>query len=413
MKIFSFLKNHKINFVIALVLLLIQANLELTVPGIMSDIVDIGIARGGLTGAAPAGATAAELAQIQTSYILSQGGLMLGVTLLTFAMLRFAAGDAVELLYENLGTSVSQAVLDAKRAELGLDQPFFVQYGRWLWDLLHGDLGTSYVSGVPVLPTLLSKVPATLLLTGASLGLTILLSVPLGIVSAVFHGRWIDYLIRAVSFVGNSLPNFFAALLLLLIFAVKLRWLPVIDLGGGGSLVLPSVTLALAMSSRYTRQIRAAVLEELEQDYVTGALARGVGRKTVLLSNVLRAALPGGLTDFVLVFAAQAAGTALGVSHAQMCTVASLVLLGGGLAVLWRVCCPFTPMHAALWGGMLILGAVGAVALGPWIGFAVLDVRGWVLLAALWALTPWLLRLFTAGVRAGQELWRARRGRPE
>ena len=131
------------------------------------------------------------------------------------------------------------------------------------------------------------------------------------------------------------------------------------------------------------------------------------------LSNVLRAALPGGLTDFVLVFAAQAAGTALGVSHAQMCTVASLVLLGGGLAVLWRVCCPFTPMHAALWGGMLILGAVGAVALGPWIGFAALDVRGWVLLAALWALTPWLLRLFTAGVRAGQELWRARRGRPE
>ena len=199
--------------------------------------------------------------------------LLLGVTLLTFAMLRFAAGDAVELLYENLGTSVSQAVLDAKRAELGLDQPFFVQYGRWLWDLLHGDLGTSYVSGVPVLPTLLSKVPATLLLTGASLGLTILISVPLGIVSAVFHGRWIDYLIRAVSFVGNSLPNFFAALLLLLIFAVKLRWLPVIDLGGGGSLVLPSVTLALAMSSRYTRQIRAAVLEELEQDYVTGALA--------------------------------------------------------------------------------------------------------------------------------------------
>ena len=138
--------------------------------------------------------------------------LLLGVTLLTFAMLRFAAGDAVELLYENLGTSVSQAVLDAKRAELGLDQPFFVQYGRWLWDLLHGDLGTSYVSGVPVLPTLLSKVPATLLLTGASLGLTILISVPLGIVSAVFHGRWIDYLIRAVSFVGNSLPNFFAAL---------------------------------------------------------------------------------------------------------------------------------------------------------------------------------------------------------
>ena len=233
--------------------------------------------------------------------------LLLGVTLLTFAMLRFAAGDAVELLYENLGTSVSQSVLDAKRAELGLDQPFFVQYGRWLWDLLHGDLGTSYVSGVPVLPTLLSKVPATLLLTGASLGLTILISVPLGIVSAVFHGRWIDYLIRAVSFVGNSLPNFFAALLLLLIFAVKLRWLPVIDLGGGGSLVLPSVTLALAMSSRYTRQIRAAVLEELEQDYVTGALARGVGRKTVLFSNVLRAAM-----GTIVTLLAMSAGSLLG-----------------------------------------------------------------------------------------------------
>lgn len=94
MKIFSFLKNHKINFVIALVLLLIQANLELTVPGIMSDIVDIGIARGGLTGAAPAGATTAELAQIQTSYILSQGGLMLGVTLLSVACSILAAYNA-------------------------------------------------------------------------------------------------------------------------------------------------------------------------------------------------------------------------------------------------------------------------------------------------------------------------------
>ena len=146
-----------------------------------------------------------------------------------------------------------------------------------------------------------------MLLTGASLGLTILISVPLGIVSAVFHGRWIDYLIRAVSFVGNSLPNFFAALLLLLIFAVKLRWLPVIDLGGGGSLVLPSVTLALAMSSRYTRQIRAAVLEELEQDYVTGALARGVGRKTVLFSNVLRAAM-----GTIVTLLAMSAGSLLG-----------------------------------------------------------------------------------------------------
>lgn len=235
--------------------------------------------------------------------------LLLGVTLLTFAMLRFAAGDAVELLYENLGTSVSQTVIDARRAELGLDQPFFVQYGRWLWGLLHGDLGTSYVSSVEVLPTILSKVPATLLLTGTSLGLTILISVPLGILAAVFHGRWIDYLIRAVSFVGNSLPNFFAALLLLLIFAVKLQWLPVIDLGGGSgaSLILPSVTLAMAMSSRYTRQIRAAVLEELEQDYVTGALARGVGRKTVLFSNVLRAAM-----GTIITLLAMSAGSLLG-----------------------------------------------------------------------------------------------------
>ena len=129
------------------------------------------------------------------------------------------------------------------------------------------------------------------------------------------------------------------------------------------------------------------------------------------LPNVLRAALPGGLTDFVLVLAAQAAATAWGLSHRAVCTVVALVLLGGGLAVLWRVCRPFTRMHAALWGGMLALGAACALFLGDWIGFVALDARGWGLLLLLWALTPWVLRLFTAGVRAGGSLWRRRNGK--
>ena len=238
--------------------------------------------------------------------------ILLGVTLLTFAMMRLASGDAVDALYENLGAAVSQEVLDAKRAELGLDQPFFVQYFTWLWGVVRGDMGVSYVSGQRVFETFAAKLPNTLLLTVSSVLLTAAVSIPLGILSAVRHNRAADYVIRFLSFIGNSLPNFFVSLLLLLVFAVKLEWLPVISTGGGMSgLLLPTLTLTIAMAAKYTRQVRSTVLEELEKEYVTGARARGVREPVILYASVLKASMLTILTLLALSVGSLLGGTAI------------------------------------------------------------------------------------------------------
>lgn len=141
--------------------------------------------------------------------------ILLVITFLSFGMMRLAGSDAVLQKMENTGMIVSQEVMDKARAELGLDKPFLTQYFVWLGNLLHGDMGTSYISGKAVFPAFISKLPATLLLTVVSIALTIIISIPLGVLAAVKQNRFTDYLIRAASFLGNSMPNFFVALLLM------------------------------------------------------------------------------------------------------------------------------------------------------------------------------------------------------
>lgn len=217
---------------------------------------------------------------------------LIGITFLSFAMMRLAGGDAVTYMYENAGTAVSQEVIDKTRAEYGLDQPFLVQYGKWFAGMVTGDMGVSYVSKKDVYDTFVEKLPATLLLTVSSVLLTMIISIPLGILSAVKHNWWSDYVIRFVSFIGNSMPNFFAALVLMYFFSIKLGWLPVITTDNIAlSLVLPTLTLAIAMASKYTRQVRAAVLEELNKDYVSGARARGVRGSVIVWRNVMKSSM--------------------------------------------------------------------------------------------------------------------------
>lgn len=227
-------------------------------------------------------------------------------------MMRLAGSDAVLQKMENTGMVLSQEVIDQARAELGLDQPFFVQYGTWLLNLLHGDMGTSYISGKAVFSTFHSKLPATLLLTAVSIGLTIVISIPLGILAAVRHNRLTDILIRLGSFLGNSMPNFFVALLLLYLFAIRLNVLPVLsrDLSLQ-SVILPALTLAIAMSAKYLRQVRATVLEELSKDYVLGAKARGVRFSVTLWNSVLRSCLVTILTLLTLSIGSLLGGTAI------------------------------------------------------------------------------------------------------
>jgi peptide/nickel transport system permease protein len=222
-----------------------------------------------------------------------------------------AAGDAVDALYDNAGSSVSEAVKDQKRAELGLDKPFIVQYVSWLGGVVTGDMGVSYISNKPVFETFISKLPATIYLTLTSIVLTILFSIPLGILAAVRHNRWGDYLIRFLSFIGNSLPNFFVSLLLIYFFALKLSLLPVMGSDTAVSVILPAFTLTIAMASKYTRQVRATVLEELNKDYVLGARARGVREKTILYGSVLKSSMMTIITLLALSIGSLLGGTAI------------------------------------------------------------------------------------------------------
>ena len=236
---------------------------------------------------------------------------LLGITFLSFAMMRAAGSDAIIELYGDKG-AVAQEIIDAKRAELGLDQPFLTQYGAWLRGLLTGNMGVSYVSGKDVFGTFVSKLPATLLLTALSIGATVIISIPLGIWAAVRHDRFTDYFLRFFSFIGNSLPNFFVALLLMQLFSIKWKLLPVIS--GGTTLqsaILPTLTLAIAMSAKYMRQVRAAVLEELNKDYVLGAAARGVRGRVILWKSVLKSAMLTVLTLLALSIGSLLGGTAI------------------------------------------------------------------------------------------------------
>lgn len=218
--------------------------------------------------------------------------ILIGITFLSFAMMRLAGGDAVTYMYENAGSTVSQEVIDKAKAEYGLDKPFLVQYANWFAGMVTGDMGESYVSHRDVYETFVSKLPATIMLTISSVILTVLIAIPLGILSAIHHNKWSDYLIRFLSFIGNSMPNFFAALVLMYVFSIRLGWLPVITTGNvAQSLVLPTLTLAISMAAKYTRQVRATVLEELNKEYVAGAKARGVRSSIIIWKSVMKSSM--------------------------------------------------------------------------------------------------------------------------
>lgn len=238
--------------------------------------------------------------------------ILIGITLLSFLLMHTAAADAIDVMEANTGGVLSEEAKEQARRELGLDRPLLVQYAVWLQNVLSGDMGKSYVSGEPVCSAFVSKLPATIYLTLTSIFVTVLISVPLGILAAVRQNRFVDYLIRFFSFIGNSLPNFFVSLLLIYFFALKLGWFPVMgNSQGWKSVILPTLTLVLSMASKYTRQVRAAVLEEMDKDYVLGARARGIREKRILYFSVLKASMLTIVTLLTLSVGSLLGGTAI------------------------------------------------------------------------------------------------------
>ena len=237
---------------------------------------------------------------------------LFAITFLSYGMMRIAGSDVVTQKMENTGAVMSEETLEAAREELGLDKPFLTQYFVWLGKLLRGNMGNSYVSGFSVFDTFISKLPATLLLTVTSILFTVVISIPLGILAAVKQNTVIDYIIRLCSFIGNSMPNFFVSLLLMYFLAIKLRIFPVIAKEVSlKSVAMPAITLAIAMSAKYLRQVRATVLDELNKDYVAGARARGVKFSVILWKSIMKASLVTIITLLMLSVGSLLGGTAI------------------------------------------------------------------------------------------------------
>ena len=212
--------------------------------------------------------------------------IMLAVSFLTFLLSYLSPGDAAMKKLNAQGIAVSEEVLEKTRENMGLNRPFIVQYGDWALHALRFDLGTSYKDGFSVSEKLVKGLKNTAMLTVSAILLALLISLPLAVLCALKKDSWMDHLIRLLSFIGNSLPNFLISVLLIYYLCVKAKLLPVVANQSLRGLILPCMALAIPICSRFIRQIRAELLEQLSKPYVTGARARGVKGRYVL-RNVL------------------------------------------------------------------------------------------------------------------------------
>ncbi|MCR5641581.1 MAG: ABC transporter permease [Lachnospiraceae bacterium] len=212
--------------------------------------------------------------------------LLIVLSLLTFALMYIAPGDPAEKRLSSQGVAVTREVLQAERERMGLLRPFFVRYGEWFVGILHGDFGISFKDDLPVAPKLWNGLQNTIVLAMGSLLLSLLVSVPVGIFSAVKRNSMFDHIARILSFVGNSLPNFLISVLLMYFFCIQLDAFPIIATGSLQGLILPTLSLAIPMASRFTRQIRTEVATQMDEDYVVGLRLKGVKEHYILLRNV-------------------------------------------------------------------------------------------------------------------------------
>lgn len=216
-------------------------------------------------------------------------GVLWVVATLTFGLMQLTNDDVVDQVFSQQQSLSVEAQAD-KRAELGLTAPIWLQYTRWLGSVLQGDFGQSMVTGEAVSSILWSKLPATLLLMGSAVGITLLVAVPLGLWTAHRAGSIGDKFVRSLTLFGNTMPNFFTALLLLYVVALKLNWLPVIARHNDPTaLILPTLTLVWSMSAKYIQQIRALALDELGKAYIMGLRTRGLSWYMIFSRYILRA----------------------------------------------------------------------------------------------------------------------------
>ena len=220
---------------------------------------------------------------------------LFGVSVVTYLMMYLTPGDPAELVLR-AQTIHDQAAVERFREHYRLDEPVWIQYGHWLWDVLHGDFGRSYVTNRPVSAMLVDNAPSTAILAVAAMAIALAIAVPAGVVSAVHKGQVPDSVSQLGSLLGVSMPNFWLGYILILVFSIGMpvRSLGVFPVSGAGSLnrlVLPALTLGSGVAAIMTRLLRSAMLEVLEEDYVRTARSKGLAERVVVYKHAFRNAL--------------------------------------------------------------------------------------------------------------------------
>lgn len=231
---------------------------------------------------------------------------LLAVLTVVFFLIHLIPGDPVEVM---LGETASSTDKEALRQELGLDQPIWSQYVRFLTGLVLGDLGRSLYQQGSVTDLILARFPATVELTLAAMAVALCIAFPLGIMAAVKRNTWIDTLALLFSLIGIAMPNFWLGPLLIILFSIELGWLPVSGRGGFSHLVLPALTLGMALAAILTRMVRSGLVQAIREDYIKTARAKGLGEGTVWLKHALRNSLLSVITIVGLQFGSLLAGS--------------------------------------------------------------------------------------------------------
>ncbi|WP_248925866.1 nickel/cobalt ABC transporter permease [Paenibacillus hamazuiensis] len=213
--------------------------------------------------------------------------IFLGISLLAFILVRLVPVEPAEVVLRMSNIPPTEEAIASMRQELGTDRPLPVQYAAWLWKALQFDFGKSFVGKKPVWDDIQEKFPSTLLLAGSAILLSLLVSLPLGVLTAIFKGGWIDHLSRVLSLIGTSMPRYWLAFLLVYAFSVKLDWFPIQGRGSWQHLVLPTVTLSVANIAMFSRLLRSTMLENMKEDYVLYARVRGLRETEIVLRHVL------------------------------------------------------------------------------------------------------------------------------
>ena len=218
---------------------------------------------------------------------------ILGVTFIVFFILNLSPGDPAAMI---LGEQASEEALEMKREELHLNDPLLIRYGRYMWDMLHGDLGVSYKNGISVWDQVVDRFPNTCILAIAGIGIALLIGIPTGIISAKKQYSMMDNVSMVLALIGVAMPNFWFGLLTVILFSLTLGWLPSQGMGEGfvpllKSIILPALTLGTGCAATVTRMTRSSMLEVIRQDYIGTARAKGVDEKIITYRHMLRNAL--------------------------------------------------------------------------------------------------------------------------